>query len=80
MLTQSAMSQLKQIRCPTCRTKGDWLALPYGPFCSRRCRLIDLSKWFGEEHIISESLRPEHLEKYADLPPGEHLDQPGTEP
>ena len=35
---------------------------------------IDLGKWFGGEHVISEPLRPEHFEKFAGLPPGEHLD------
>jgi endogenous inhibitor of DNA gyrase (YacG/DUF329 family) len=38
--------------------------------------LIDLGKWFNEEHAISEPLRAEHLEKYAELPPGKHLDEP----
>jgi endogenous inhibitor of DNA gyrase (YacG/DUF329 family) len=38
--------------------------------------LIDLGKWFNAEHAISEPLRPEHFEKFADLPPGEHLDKP----
>jgi N-acetylglucosamine-6-phosphate deacetylase len=33
--------------------------------------LIDLGKWLGAEHKISEPLRPEHFEKYAGLPPGE---------
>jgi endogenous inhibitor of DNA gyrase (YacG/DUF329 family) len=37
---------------------------------------VDLGKWLSEEHAISEPLKPEHLEKYADLPPGEHLDIP----
>ena len=37
---------------------------------------IDLGKWFNSEHVISEPLKPEHFEKYADLPPGEYLDQP----
>jgi endogenous inhibitor of DNA gyrase (YacG/DUF329 family) len=37
---------------------------------------VDLGKWFAEEHTIASPLRPEHLEKYADLPPGKHLDQP----
>ena len=70
---------MKQVTCPTCKKKGDWLAGPYGPFCSRRCKLIDLGKWLGEEHAISEPLRGEHLEQYADLPPGNHLDEPGAE-
>jgi len=51
------------IACPTCKKRGDWFASPHGPFCSHRCKLIDLGKWFGGEHAISEPLRPEHLEE-----------------
>jgi endogenous inhibitor of DNA gyrase (YacG/DUF329 family) len=29
---------------------------------------VDLGKWLGGEHAISEPLRPEHFEKFADLP------------
>jgi uncharacterized protein len=64
------------VKCPTCKQSGDWFAGGAGPFCSPRCRLIDLGKWFAEEHAIASPLRPEHLEKYADLPPGKQLDQP----
>ena len=63
-------------KCPTCKKSGDWFAGQYGPFCSERCKLIDLGKWFNAEHAISEPLRPEHFEKYADLPPGKQLDEP----
>jgi len=45
-----------KINCPTCGKKGDWLSQPFGPFCSRRCKLIDLGKWLNEEHVISEPL------------------------
>jgi endogenous inhibitor of DNA gyrase (YacG/DUF329 family) len=51
-----------QVKCPTCKRTGDWIAGPYGPFCSKRCRLIDLGKWFNEEHVVSNPLGPEHLE------------------
>jgi endogenous inhibitor of DNA gyrase (YacG/DUF329 family) len=47
----------RQIKCPTCGKRGDWFATPHGPFCSRRCKLIDLGKWLGEEYRISEPLR-----------------------
>jgi endogenous inhibitor of DNA gyrase (YacG/DUF329 family) len=39
----------------------------FSPFCSRRCKLIDLGKWLSEEHAISESLPPEQAGKYAGL-------------
>lgn len=49
-------------KCPTCKKTGNWFAGKYAPFCSQRCKLIDLGKWFGGEHKISDELRPEHLE------------------
>jgi endogenous inhibitor of DNA gyrase (YacG/DUF329 family) len=70
------MSQMATVTCPTCRKKGKWFAGAHGPFCSRRCKLIDLGKWLGEEHVISDPLQPAHLEQYAELPSGKHLDQP----
>ena len=47
--------------------EGDWFATSFGPFCSKRCRLIDLGKWLGEEHAISEPLRPGHFKGFEDL-------------
>ena len=32
--------------------------LPFFPFCSERCRLVDLGAWFGEDHRISTPLPP----------------------
>jgi endogenous inhibitor of DNA gyrase (YacG/DUF329 family) len=64
-----------KINCPGCGKKGDWFAGKYGPFCSHRCRLIDVGKWLGGEHVISEPLRGEHLdammEEKADAPKGD---------
>ena len=44
------------VRCPTCKKKGPWFDGPYGPFCSERCKMIDLGRWLGEEYRISEPL------------------------
>jgi uncharacterized protein len=64
------MASVQKIKCPTCRKRGDWFAGRYGPFCSERCRLVDLGKWFGEEHAISEPLRSEHLARDDEVPRG----------
>jgi len=43
------------VRCPTCNRPVEWSeASPFRPFCSERCRLIDLGEWFNEERRISE--------------------------
>jgi len=44
-----------RIPCPTCRkevVRSPRRAAPFFPFCSERCKLIDLGKWFDEEHRI----------------------------
>jgi uncharacterized protein len=39
--------------CPTCRRPVEWSeAFPDRPFCSARCRLIDLGAWLSEQHAI----------------------------
>jgi uncharacterized protein len=70
------MKPAGKVKCPTCKKAGDWFAGKYGPFCSHRCKLIDLGKWFGGEHAISGPLRPDHLESYAALPESGDLDRP----
>jgi endogenous inhibitor of DNA gyrase (YacG/DUF329 family) len=67
------------IKCPSCKKIGDWFAGDFGPFCSKRCRLVDLGKWFSEEHAISAPLSAEHFEQFAQLPPGDHLDDSSDE-
>jgi uncharacterized protein len=52
---------VKLVTCPACKKKGDWFAGRYGPFCSQRCKLIDLGKWLAGEHAISEPLSNEHF-------------------
>ena len=49
------------VKCPTCRRPVEWSAASvYRPFCSDRCRLIDLGAWFSEQRAIpDESVVPD---------------------
>lgn len=43
----------KIVKCPTCGKPVPWVASqPYKPFCSNRCKLIDLGEWVMEEKVI----------------------------
>lgn len=45
------------VQCPTCRAPVPWEGNPCRPFCSERCRLIDLGAWVeGKYRIRGESL------------------------
>jgi endogenous inhibitor of DNA gyrase (YacG/DUF329 family) len=42
--------------CPTCGTIVDWSRqADYRPFCSKRCRLIDLGEWASDNYGIPSS-------------------------
>lgn len=50
------------VKCPTCKKEVIWgPESAFRPFCSDRCRLIDLGAWANEEHKIPDKGR-------ADLP------------
>ncbi len=40
------------IHCPVCNQRTTKEENPYRPFCSERCKLIDLGRWAGEEYRI----------------------------
>jgi len=42
------------VTCPTCGRELEWAAAPFRPFCSERCRLIDLGAWFSEQRSIPD--------------------------
>jgi hypothetical protein len=42
-----------KITCPICKKKTAWKDNPFRPFCSERCRLIDLGKWASEDYRIA---------------------------
>lgn len=47
------MNQKLQIPCPQCGNKVEWNSeSAYRPFCSERCKLIDLGAWADEKHSI----------------------------
>lgn len=42
----------EKIKCPQCRKETAWEGNPHRPFCSDRCRLIDLGAWVNEEYRV----------------------------
>ena len=57
------------IPCPICR-KPVPAEDPNMPFCSDRCRLLDLGNWAAEKYRV-ESSRKDELDQVEDLEPFE---------
>ena len=51
-----------KVRCPQCGGESIWsVANAYRPFCSERCKLIDLGAWASEAYRVpvEESADPQ---------------------
>ena len=58
--------------CPICKASTDSAKHPDFPFCSERCRLLDLGNWAAERYVVSEPV--------VDEPSPEKPDPNETEP
>ncbi len=47
------------MRCPICKTEFDAARSATLPFCSERCRTIDLGRWLGETYSLPVVTDPE---------------------
>jgi uncharacterized protein len=56
--SQEQLAQYLQYTCPTCKRRvrvqrKDSMLPRFFPFCSRRCKLIDLGAWLDADYRIS---------------------------
>lgn len=52
---------MSKVRCPICGTAmpGNRTDYPEYPFCTPRCKRIDLGRWLGEEYTVASSDDPD---------------------
>jgi len=56
--------KLKQVACPNCKALSEFSPQnPYRPFCSQRCKMIDLGEWANENYKIPEKTPPKDLDE-----------------
>jgi len=42
------------VKCPTCKKESVYSEEnPYRPFCSEKCRFVDLGQWLEEDYSIA---------------------------
>lgn len=61
------MSKPITVNCPTCSKQVEWKPENrFRPFCSARCKLIDLGDWAEEKHRIAGEPDPSALDQMSD--------------
>ena len=51
------------VKCPMCGKTEKWEENVFRPFCSERCKLLDLEGWFSERYRIPKAEEDESDEK-----------------
>jgi endogenous inhibitor of DNA gyrase (YacG/DUF329 family) len=52
IVTSAVEPRRTVVRCPTCRNVVRWERNPQRPFCSERCRILDLGNWAAERYRV----------------------------
>jgi endogenous inhibitor of DNA gyrase (YacG/DUF329 family) len=56
------------VNFPKCGEPSSWNGNEWRPFCSRRCKLVDLGAWISEEYVIDDrDLTGEDSEKEMEV-------------
>ena len=63
------MTSPRIFKCPRCKTETAWEGNPDRPFCSEKCRLIDLGRWADGEYRIPTEDAPMSEENVIPLHP-----------
>lgn len=49
-----------EVNCPSCRKVVTWAPTSlFRPFCSERCRVLDLGAWASESYAIASEAPPD---------------------
>ena len=46
------------VKCPTCGKQVEYSGNEFRPFCSERCKLLDLGAWADEEYKLQAESEP----------------------
>lgn len=57
------VSTITSVKCPHCRKEAVLAGNPFRPFCSERCKMIDLGTWASEGYRVPGEKAPQDDEE-----------------
>jgi uncharacterized protein len=72
------MKSLK-VKCPICKTQFTYHDGAFRPFCSERCRNVDLGKWLTESYAVPAQKMTDNEAEVLDQLMNENLNEESSE-
>lgn len=68
------------VTCPHCKKQFNYYSSEFRPFCTEKCRMIDLGHWFNESYTVpAHKISPEEAEQLEQIINEKENDQKDNE-
>ncbi len=51
-----------KINCPCCKVSFEYYSSSFRPFCTEKCKMIDMGHWFDESYTIEGRTNSVYIE------------------
>lgn len=57
--TKAKTKKILKVKCPKCRLQFEYYKSDFRPFCSEKCKMVDLGHWFEESYQFQSPIASE---------------------
>ncbi|WP_040314748.1 DNA gyrase inhibitor YacG [Bacteriovorax sp. BAL6_X] len=47
------MTKILKVKCPECSKEFNYYSSEFRPFCSEKCKMVDLGMWLTENYTVA---------------------------
>lgn len=51
-----------EVKCPTCKKKFEYYSSEQRPFCTEKCKMVDMGQWLTESYTIEGKSNTVYIE------------------
>ncbi len=66
------MNKVLEIKCPHCQKKFNYYSSKFRPFCTERCKMIDMGHWWNESYTVPIPQSPDNSPQIDEFEIDEH--------
>ncbi|POB13972.1 DNA gyrase inhibitor YacG [Halobacteriovorax sp. DA5] len=49
------MTKVLKVKCPECSKEFNYYSSEFRPFCSEKCKMVDLGMWLTENYTVASN-------------------------
>ncbi len=66
MNKKNEKKKVLKIKCAHCKTQFNYYDSEFRPFCTERCKMIDMGHWLNESYVVARGLQEDEVDEYVE--------------